>query len=220
VIHVQRQRQPKGFKQLVGDPGKAFLAKKANPSSRDYKGHEYWTRVSKQLYGAYGGICAFSCHFIALDTGFRTVEHFKSKVAYPHKAYSWANYRLVCGLLNGRKGEHQDVLDPFLVEDGWFVLSFPGIIVKPNDRLPKRRWKQVDATIRRLCLNSDESCVDSRQHWLEEYCRFASGDEHRAYSSLVRHAPFIAKELHRQGLRGDPIVQQRRITIRRGRIAN
>jgi hypothetical protein len=209
VIHVQKKRQPKGFKRLVSDPGKVFLAKKPSPSSRDYKGHDYWTRAADELYEAYGGICAFSCHFIAKDTGFRTVEHFKSKVAYPQYAYSWNNYRLVCGLLNGRKGEHEDVLDPFIVKDGWFVLEFPETIIKASDNLSKRTWQKVDDTIKRLRLNTDESCVDSRQRWLDAYCRFAPSDERNAFLYLKEHAPFLANELDRQGLRGNAIIDRR-----------
>lgn len=192
MIRVQRQRQPKEFKRLVATPGRRFLATTRNPSSKDYRGHEYWRRISRQLHDAYGGICAFSCHYIALDTGFQTVEHFKSKVAYPKKAYSWSNYRLVCGLMNGRKGKFEDVLDPFNIDDGWFILDFPGTVIKPSDTLPMSRRKQVEATIRRLRLNHDESCVESRQLWLEEYCRFAPTNEAAAFSFLSQYAPFCA----------------------------
>jgi hypothetical protein len=212
VIRVQKQRQPRAFKRLVGDPGKKFLASTPKPSSADYKNHEYWRRVSRQLYDGYRKICAFSCHFIASDTGLQTVEHFKSKVAYPDKAYSWSNYRLVCGLLNGRKGEFEDVLDPFTIEDGWFVLDFPGTVVKPSGSLSTVRRRKVEATIQRLGLNHDESCIESRQYWLDAYCQFAQNDEATAFEYLSDYAPFLARELNRQGLRGTPILQQRKLT--------
>ena len=35
-----------------------------------------------------------------------------------------SNYRLVCGTLNSRKGTFE-VLDPFMIEDGWFEIDFP-----------------------------------------------------------------------------------------------
>ena len=66
---------------------------------------------------------------MAPDTGWKTVEHFKPKDLHPGLAYDWDNYRLVCGLLNSRKRVNETILDPFEIEDGWFLLHFPSLQV-------------------------------------------------------------------------------------------
>jgi hypothetical protein len=95
------------------DAGKHFLVQNPHPTGRQWRGHEYWTRIIPDLYDAYGGICAYSCHWTPYDTSWKTVEHFKPKSKYPEEAYCWANYRFVCGLLNGCKEDHEDILEPF-----------------------------------------------------------------------------------------------------------
>lgn len=208
VIPVKKKPQPKGFKSLVGNPGAVFLAANPTPSSKDFKGHEYWTKIACDLNLAYDRICAYSCHFIASDTGVRTVEHFRPKTVYPNLAYKWSNYRLVCSRLNGRKSDFEDVLDPFAIEDESFVLDFPGTIVKPSPFLTGIKRLRVEKTIKRLKLNDDESCIDARQQWLLTYCDIAKSKEAVAYAFLKKFAPFLAKELDRQGLRGKPILKQ------------
>jgi hypothetical protein len=173
------------------------LRKPLGGRRRDYSKHAYWRRALKQLHGSYSGICAYTCHWIPFDTGFSTVEHFRPKETTPRLAYEWSNYRLVCGTLNGRKGSHGDVLDPFLVEDGWFVLDFPSLLVKPASGLSAQRRRRVERTISRLKLNDDETCVQARFRWVMDY-----RNDLIAWPALQRDAPFIAAELVRQGLQG------------------
>lgn len=203
MIQVLERPEPLEFDAEVRTPGSEFLAKTPKPTRKQFNSHDYWRRILPQLYQSYDKICAFSCHWIPPDTGFRTVEHFKSKMKNPGDAYEWKNYRLVAGALNGRKGEHTDVLDPFKIEDGWFVINFPSMLVEPSDELSPKRRGQVEATISRLKLNDDGSCVSARLTWIQEYCNILDGgDEQHAYDFLMRYAPFVGKELERQGLRG------------------
>jgi hypothetical protein len=124
------------------------------------------------------------------------VEHFKPKRLYPKLAYVWHNYRLVCGRLNGRKGDYEDVLDPFVVEDGWFVIDFSSMQVKPATTLAPARAAAVQATIDRLKLNDDDTCVEARQEWVTQYSKTPGVP----FEMLRRYAPFIAAELQRQGM--------------------
>jgi len=208
LIPVQRKRQPKGFKRLVSEPGAAFLSTNPMPSSKEYDKHDYWKRISRELYLAYDRICAYSCHLIPSDTGFHCVEHFRPKKTYPHLAYKWSNYRLVCGKMNGRKSDFEDVLDPFTIENGLFILDFPSTVIKPAPALVGATKRKVEATIKRLKLNDDESCIDARQMWLGSYCEVAASQESIAYKILMDVAPFLASELNRQGLRGNQIIQR------------
>ncbi len=148
----------------------------------------------RDLHDAYGGICAYSCHWIPYDTGAKTVEHFKPKVRYPQDAYEWDNYRLVCNALNGRKSD-RDTLDPFEISDGWFIIDFPSLLVKSAPGLPDDLKNQVIATRDILGLNDEATCLKNRNEFVWCYCK-----RQITFAHLERQAPFLAKELVRQGL--------------------
>ncbi len=195
MIRIEPQPEPNDFEILVRRPGRQFLRRIPNPKSREWRSHSYWRNVSGELRSAYNGICAYTCHWIPTDTGAGTVEHFKPKSKHPQDAYEWDNYRLVCSMLNGRKGNHEDVLDPFTIQDGWFVLDFPSLLVKPAPDLDDDLRAKVIATRKRLKLNDDESCVEARLQWVRDYCEGNISHDH-----LRKHAPFIARQIEQQGL--------------------
>ena len=195
MIYVERQLEPEEFDELVRQPGQEYLRSNPTPTSREFSTHPYWREISAELHSAYGGICAYTCHWISTDTGWKTVEHFMPKKAHPHLAYEWDNFRLVCGRLNGRKGQHADVIDPFLIENVMFVMDFPSLLIKPYDQLPDDRTQQVLDTIRRLKLNDDETNVSARQRYVEDFCRTDI-----SFDFLHRNAPLIHRELIRQGI--------------------
>ena len=192
MIPVKPQPAPARFFEKVQQPGEAFLVKVPQPKS--WKDHEYWRAIQKELYEAYSGICAYSCHRIKRTTGSSTVEHFKPKSKHPHLAYTWTNYRLVCGKLNGRKGNYEDVLDPFTLQGDWFIIKFPSLQAAPNPQLSVEDAAQVMQTIKRLKLNG-EDFIEERQEYLQDYCVCGY-----PFSYLEREAPFLAQELKRQNL--------------------
>jgi hypothetical protein len=194
MIHVDLKDEPEKFEARVRKCGRRFLARCPNPTSRQWRDHAYWTEVGKELHSVYGGICAYSCHWIAYDTGWRTVEHYLPKDINPDLAYEWNNYRLVCGVLNGRKGTRQ-VLDPFLVQNGWFIIDFPSLLVLPSRELGNELYEQVVRTCEILGLNDEDTCMKSRAKYVEDYCKYKITFDH-----LACEAPFIAQELERQGL--------------------
>lgn len=194
MIPVSPQPEPSNFNARVRARGIAFLKSHVSPTTQQWRTHSYWCEALDQLHTAYRGICAYSCHWINHDTGAKTVEHFRPKSKHPKLAYEWSNYRLVAGLLNGRKGDREDVLDPFKVEPGWFVIEFPSLLVKPGNGLTASRRRQVLKTIDCLGLNDEDTCIKSRTRYVETYCEF--GD----IGYLERDAPFLASELKRQRL--------------------
>jgi hypothetical protein len=206
LINVGKKPAPTDFDARVRHPGLAYL-KSLGALKPNFKTRNYWTRAANELYVRYQQTCAYSGLWIAPVTGSTSVEHFVPKSVDYEKAYDWDNYRLVCGTLNGRKGNYQDVLDPFLIQDGWFVLTFPSLTVHPGPTLVNPVSGQVAATIKRLKLN-DTACTDNREAWLRMYCEAVNNGcaEATAFQVLNRHAPFIAKEIVRQTLRGGPIV--------------
>jgi hypothetical protein len=193
MIHVDPKPEPPVFEARVGRPGALFLGKNCHPTSRQWENHSYWRRVLPQLHAAYDGICTYSSEFIPYLTGVDTVEHFLPKTEHPTQAYSWANYRLVCLRMNGRKGTRH-ILDPFRIENTWFVLQFPSLQVLLGPSIPVDLLSAANETISVLDLNGEAS-IRSRERWVRDYCR---SDITEAY--LQRNAPFIHMELQRQGL--------------------
>jgi len=195
MMHVNPVPAPAHFARLVGDRGRAYLRTTPNPTTAQWRNHDYWSEVKWDLYDAYGGICNFTCHWIPRDTGSITVEHYKPKSRYPNKAYVWSNFRLMCGTLNGRKGDSENVLDPFRVADGTFIIEFPSLLVKPAPNLTRYMARRVLATIARLQLNDEGTCIKARERYVKQYCQ-----ELIDFAHVAREAPFIAYELTRQGL--------------------
>ncbi len=99
------------------------------------------------------------------------------------------------GPLNGRKGIREDILDPFQIQNGWFVIDFPSLFVRPAQGLAPSIAQSVQITIDVLGLNHEGTCLQGREAYLKSYCL---GDIDFPY--LRTKAPFVAFELQRQGL--------------------
>lgn len=201
MIPVKPQLEPTIFNQKVRIPGNNYLRKIAQAQntstpklkSKEWTHHDYWGCVRVDMYDLYKGICAYSAHWIPRSSN-PNVDHFIAKSADPWLAYEWTNYRLACPLVNIHKKDYPDVLDPFSIQEKWFFLEFPSLIVKPNPDLPREVHEKVQCTICRLKLNEDEAFIDDRNAWLERYCLTGN------FNQLKRDAPFIAYELERQNL--------------------
>ena len=99
------------------------------------------------------------------------------------------------GNLNGRKGDYEDVLDPFTLSEGWFALDFPSLLVHPGKNLLSAEEELVMNTINRLRLNDEGTCLQARMNWIRDYITVPF-----PFSHLEKKAPFIAHELKRQHL--------------------
>jgi hypothetical protein len=194
MIPISPAAEPANFELRVRQPGNAFLQSIPQDTKIDFTRRDYWRRILSDLHSVYEGICAYSCHWIPFDTGNDTVEHFVPKAIDRWQAYEWSNYRLVCGRLNGRKGDHQDVVDPFQVVTGMFLLDFPSLCVIVGDNVTAAQMLAANSTIKRLRLN-DNRCISMRQEFVQTYL-----DKHISYTHLQRKAPFLASELRRQNL--------------------
>jgi hypothetical protein len=189
---VVKQPEPSNFDRNVRQPGERYLASNPNPN---FKGRncKYWTKATNELNAAYKRICAYSATY--LPTG-GTVDHFMPKSRYPASAYEWDNYRLALQRINQNNGDSTDVIDPFIVRPGWFVLDFKGgCMIKAGPGLPRLRENQINKTIKALKLNIDEVLVQERANIM--LC-FAKGE--LTLSFLERRYPFLAAEIIRQGI--------------------
>ena len=148
---------------------------------------------------SYQRICAFVCIYIERVVGQPTVDHMLPKSLAWDQVYEWSNYRLVSSLMNSRKGDAADVIDPFEVEEGWFELDLVSFRVVAGADADEIIRERVQATIDRLRLN-DYDCRTLRTEYAESYL---VGEIRLGY--LERRAPFVASELRRQGrlLSGD-----------------
>jgi hypothetical protein len=203
MIFVQERVEPADFERKVRTPGQAFLGINHTPSNKEYKPHRYWKDID--LHAAYEGICAYSAHWIP-PRG--TVDHYIPKSVNPDLAYEWSNYRLCTERMNNNKDNKLDVMDPFSIQSGWFVIDFDTFFVEPEPNLPEYVKTAVSDTITRLRLNDDDDLIQDRANTVVLY---SNGDV--PFDFLLRRYPFIARELERQDLRERIKMRPKNLTI-------
>ena len=135
-------------------------------------------------------MCAYTTREL-VKTG--SVDHFKPKSKYPYLAYEWENYRLARQAINSRKGDSEEVVDPFEVCEDWFTLEMPSCLIKPGQGIAREIRVAVNATINVLGLNRDEQLVEERCRLL---VNLADGNITLDY--LESHYPFLSSEVCRQ----------------------
>ena len=212
MIRVEPADEPESFEKNVRQPGLRALAelageknlpkrkgrpRKAIADSREAipadKFPPYWTNTLPELREAYKHICCYVSIYIEPITGAASVDHMLPKSLSWRDAYEWQNYRLACSLMNSRKNDFRDVLDPFEIGDGWFQLELVGYQVIPRVGLDPEVEQRVQATIDRLRLN-DWDCLKSREDYAANYF-----GKDISFDYLRRRSPFLAGEIERQG---------------------
>lgn len=151
----------------------------------------YWTQALPDLLQAYGRVCAYMSFYIERVTGAASVDHMLPKSVHWKDVYEWSNYRLACSLMNSRKNDYRDVLDPFEIDDNWFRIELVGYQVIPSNGLSEGIEQRVQATIDRLKLNHYE-CVTLREEYAE-----ALEKSDISFKHLQQRAPFLAREIER-----------------------
>jgi len=207
VIRVTRRVEYADFDVQVRQPGLVFLGNTPNPNSAQFKKKNYWSRALPELHAAYSGICAYTAMYIP-DRG--SVDHFHPKKLFPNLAYEWDNYRLANGRINSTKGDSQDVLDPFEIEDEWFHLDLPSCLIKPAPELEKETRTRVKATINTLRLNADDVYVNERLQIL-----LLLAKHFITMQFLQQRYPFLYKEIVRQNAE-EALVEIFRLNSRPG----
>ncbi|WP_437829658.1 hypothetical protein [Sorangium sp. So ce1153] len=220
MIRVQRAAEPADFDTKVRQKGKAALQELIGSAEaprrrgpRRAKVAErvenipsealppFWTEALPELRAAYRDICAYLGMYIDPATGLATVDHFKPKSNHQALAYEWSNFRLASHQINTNKDSHEDVLDPFEIQDGWFVIDLGTFKVEPAEGLDDGLRAAVIATRDRLGLNSPTFCASrARYHDLYHGLRTDPDDpeEPLPLAWIRRYCPFVAHELRRQ----------------------
>jgi hypothetical protein len=187
--------------ELVGETGsgkrrgprrKPVAARREQIPSRAFP--PFWTAMEDEMHRAYRGLCAYSALYIEPATGGRSIDHFVPKSVDWQLVYEWSNYRLACSRVNSKKLDQTGLLDPFLIKDGWFELEFVAFQVVAGTSTTQKIRAHVQTTIDRLGLNSRPFC-EQRGAYAQDY---RAGEIGVAY--LDRMAPFVAREIRRQGL--------------------
>ena len=189
LIRTTLSQEPPRFASEVRARGEAYLRITPKPTADQFKKRAYWKVALPWLKTAYGNICAFSSLWIP---GQCSVDHFQPKAVRPDLAYEWSNYRLATDRINSNKGDSTRVLDPFQIQNGWFVLDLANLYVGPGAGLDAPTRAQVEETIKILRLN-DDVWVEIRFEVLRD---FLNGTV--ALDFLQRRYPFIAAEVTRQ----------------------
>ena len=191
MIRVPPKPEYAAFNAEVRVPGKRFLRRNPNPSSKDFGKHNYWKHAKRELHRAYLR-CAYTSRRVRGDGV--SVDHFLPKSKHRWLAYEWDNYRLARPMLNRNKGDSEQVVDPFHVRNGWFILECPSCLIRPGHNLTGNTRQGVVSTIRVLKLNSPELAAE-RCRWLADLAL-----DLISFDYLEREYPFLASEVERQGI--------------------
>lgn len=198
MIRVVQKAEASDFDTKVRQPGLRFLSSKAISAGskvpEKFPWESYWTHSLEDLYDDHNGVCAYSCFRMEYSLGGVTVDHFFPKKKYPLLAYEWSNYRLAASRINSRKGDHEDVLDPFTLENGWFQINFITGKVSPDSELDESARKSVEDTINRLQLN-EPRLKNKRKRCFDRLI-----NHQLTLNVLKEDAPHVHQEIIRQNL--------------------
>jgi len=197
MIRVPQFNPPHDFVPRVNSPGRIFLARNPNPTSREFKPHSYWKRIHDDIYNLYDGICSYCASWTPRNAqptnpNYTSVDHFIPKAVSPALAYEWSNYRLCRARLNANKDSNLDIVDPFHVQNGWFIIDFTSFLIIPNSNIQNITRTRVVQSIDILGLN-DNDMLEQRLDVIYKY----SIDEINMNELLTTY-PFIAAEIMRQ----------------------
>lgn len=211
MIHVDMPSPPPHYYMNVRTPGEMFLATNPHPTGKEWNGRQYWSKIHGALYSSLNGICSYCAtytprRYSAASVDHTSIDHFVLKAKNPSLAYEWENFRLCRSKLNNRKGEHDDVLDPYALANGWFRLSFTTFLLYPEPSLPESEQQKVTDTIARLELNQDDKLVQERLRAV-----YAYADGKLPLGRLKQFYPFIAIEMAAQNFDVTHLPKYRRL---------
>jgi len=198
MIPVTLKKRPDDFNTEVRAKGRNWLANKgiafntAPPKASDLP--NYWSHSNKQLWVAYGGVCAYLAIYFEWVTGASSTDHFVAKSKNAGDAYEWSNYRLSCLGPNRNKSNFADVLDPIGLGADTFHINFLDGSIKSNGALPTPDQQRAQATITRLKLDSP----DNRAMRVRRFTNYLKGIVTLAH--IEDESPFLHVEIVRQGL--------------------
>ena len=208
MIKINLPSPPDNYEAEVKIPGNNFLKHSPNPSTPEWKKHNYWAKLHNYLYTQHNGICLYCASWTPRQSILNrldhhtSVDHFQPKTHHPELAYEWSNFRLCRERLHQYKADFEDVLDPCSISNDWFYLDFTSFLIKPSSTVADLALKQkISNTVSRLRLNSDDY-VNERIQVITEYSKGKLG-----LNMLNEKFPFIAYQMKVQNF--DQIFKER-----------
>lgn len=197
MIPVTPKPEPSDFESKVRKPGKDWLNKSSIPPNGPippkFGWKDYWTQSLEDLEDDYGYLCAYLVFYMEPGTGASSVDHFKPKHKYPYLAYEWSNFRLCSRTINGRKGILENIIDPFTMEEGVFLIDFTdGSVYHNPEKVTVKA--QTEDTIKNLRLND----IRHKRTRLNHLSDCQKGKYSVEY--LKQMSPFVHSEAVRQGM--------------------
>ncbi len=189
MIPFTLQNEPALFDAECRTPGNAWLT--ANPAYRE-RPKDYWSKFKPDLQTAFNGMCGWCAmsimsgqvdHFIPVATLKRTGQD--------NLAYEWSNFRYIEPQINQKK-HSAAVLDPFVVQEGWFEISLPSLQLLLTDKIPGSYRELASFTLGRLGLRDHEVVIRYRQGWFNLYRQ-----NQLTLDGLRQRAPLIADAVER-----------------------
>jgi hypothetical protein len=186
VIPVAKVAKPAGYDKIKAG-GDAWL--KANPAARRPK--DLWSPFLPELAEGFAHLCGYAA---MLDPTGGTVDHYLSWKNHRDLAYEWTNFRFVSHVLNASKRTADDaMLDPYVVQRGWFEIILPSLQMRVTDKVPAAHKAAAAFTLKRLKLGDGEKIIRWRRHY---YARFQAGQ--LDLDGLRVFAPLVADAVERQ----------------------
>jgi hypothetical protein len=167
MIPVARVPAPARYARVkrVGDTWLAKHGRTARP-------RDLWSPFLPHLAEGFANLCGYAA---MLDPTGGTVDHYLSWITHRHLAYEWSNFRFASHILNSMKRTANDtVLDPYVVQPGWFEIILPSLQLRLTDRVPPAYRAKAAFTLERLKLGDGEKIVRWRQLYYERYLEDSS----------------------------------------------
>ncbi|MBF0285830.1 MAG: hypothetical protein HQL51_15380 [Magnetococcales bacterium] len=127
MIPVKPPPEPADFDAKVRKLGSRWLDRHPDAPARP---KDYWKKCRIDLAKGFHHLCAYGAMFEPAGT----VDHFISISQNRELAYEWCNYRYASGWINSSKQNPGGILDPFLVQEGWFEIILPSLQLRITDK--------------------------------------------------------------------------------------
>ncbi|MGY5957121.1 HNH endonuclease [Kosakonia sp. BK9b] len=194
MIKIDRSAfdEPDNFDEKCRQKGAQWLLDhpKASRPKGNRRPKDFWSPFKGALATASKDLCAYGAMYEPAGT----VDHFDSVDNNESLAYEWTNYRFSSGWINSSKNKATTILDPFIVEDGWFEILLPSLqLVTVPANIPEQYKQIAEATLTRLHLRDDERVIRQRRKWL---AMFQSNK--LTLDGLHEMAPLIARAVEKQ----------------------
>lgn len=185
MIPVRKVPEPAGYRK-VKQRGDAWL--RTNRRARRPK--DLWSPFLPHLAEGFEHRCGYAAMF---DPTGGTIDHYLSWINRPDLAYEWSNLRFVSYIVNASKKTADDaVLDPYVVERGWFEIILPSLQLRVTDKVPPALRAKAEFTLKRLKLGDGEKIVQWRRGYYE---RYEAGQ--LSLEGLRVFAPLVAEAVER-----------------------